>query len=162
MLHSYIFLLIIGWKVLLHPFYISLTDIRYNTQNQNLEIAQKIFWDDLEVALSESSSSKVDFLNPSDPEKLNKMAGEYLLAANAIEVNGQKIELKYLGYEIEEDAAWFYMETGKIPFPKAVSIKNTVLFNQFDGQQNIVNFYLDKKPKSLILYKDSETGELVF
>lgn len=162
MLHYYIFSLIIGWKVLLHPFYISLTDIRYNAQGQNLEIAQKIFWDDLEVALSESSGAKVDFLNPSEPEKLNKIASEYVLSANAVTVNGQKIELKYLGYEIEEDAAWFYLETGKIPFPKSVSIKNTVLLNQFDGQQNIVNFYLDKKPKSLILYKDSETGDLVF
>jgi hypothetical protein len=159
---SFIFLLIWGWKVIFHPFYISLTEIRYKADQKSLEIEQKIFWDDLEVALSKDYGQKVNFLQPIDKAELNRMIREYLLAHNQISINGQLVVLEYLGYEIEEDAAWFYLEAKKVPLPKTVDIKSTLLLEHFEGQQNIVNFYLDKKPKSLILVKGKETGRLRF
>ncbi|WP_291778627.1 DUF6702 family protein [Cecembia sp.] len=159
---NYIFLLFLGWKAFLHPFYISLTEIRYNPDNKSLEIAQKIFWDDLEVALGDIHKTKVDFLNPADRKALEEKAKAYLLEKNEIRVNGQKVKLNYLGFEIEEEAAWFYLEAEKVPVPKTVEVYNTVLIQHFDGQQNIVNFYMDRKPKSLILYKGKERGELRF
>ena len=159
---NYIFLLFLGWKAFFHPFYISLTEIRYNPANKSLEIAQKIFWDDLEVALGDIHKTKVDFLNPMDRKALEEMAKGYLLEKNEIRINGQKVTLNYLGFEIEEEAAWFYLEAEKVPAPKTVEVYNTVLIQHFDGQQNIVNFYMDRKPKSLILYKGKERGELRF
>jgi hypothetical protein len=152
----------LGWKVLFHPFYISLTEIRYNNTNQSLEIAQKIFWDDLEVALGDKYKTKVDFLNTQNKAVLEEMVKDYLLEKNQIKVNGQVVSISYLGYEIEEEAAWFYLEATNVPLPKLVEIKNEVLIQNFDGQQNVINFYLDKKPKSLILYRDNETGKLTF
>jgi hypothetical protein len=107
MIHYYIFTLILGWKVLFHPFYISLTDIRYNDGEKTIEIAQKIFWDDLERGLGEENNAKVDFLNPSSPEKLKKMIEVYVLKHNQITVNGKKVTLHFLGYEIEDDATCF-------------------------------------------------------
>lgn len=159
---SFIFLLIWGWKVIFHPFYISLTEIRYKADQKSLEIEQKIFWDDLEVALSKYYGQKVNFLQAADKAELDRMIREYLLAHNQININGQVVVLEYLGYEIEEDAAWFYLEAKKVPPPRTVGIKSTLLFEHFEGQQNIINFYLDKKPKSLILVKGKETGELRF
>lgn len=159
---NYIFMFFLGWKVLFHPFYLSLTEIRYNNTNQSLEIAQKIFWDDLEVALGNKNKTKVDFLNPKNKADLEKMVQAYLLEKNEIKVNGQTAKLSYLGFEIEEDAAWFYMEATNIPLPKKVEIKSDILMESFESQQNIINFYLDKSPKSLILYKDNERGELNF
>lgn len=162
MIHYYIFTLILGWKVLFHPFYISLTDIRYNDAEKTIEIAQKIFWDDLERGLGETNNTKVDFLNPSSPEKLKKMIETYVLKHNQIIINGKKVELHFLGYEIEEDATWIYIEGKNVALPKSVDIRNSILIEQFEDQQNIVNFYVGKKPKSLILYKDKTFGNLAF
>lgn len=159
---NYIFLLFLGWKVFFHPFYISLTEIRYNPTNERLEIAQKIFWDDLEVALADLNQVKINFLNPEDKNALEAIAESYLLEQNQITVNGKKVKLNYLGFEIEEDAAWFYLESEKVELPQEVEVYNNVLIQHFDGQQNIINFYIDKKPKSLILYKDREKGILKF
>jgi hypothetical protein len=159
---NYIFLLFLGWKVFFHPFYISLTEIRYNPEKQNLEIAQKIFWDDLEVALGATHKAKVDFLNPSDRKAVEEMAKSYLLEQNEFSVNGKKVKLSFLGYEIEDEAAWFYLESEKVELPKQVEVYNNVLIQHFDGQQNIINFYLEKKPKSLILFKGRENGVLKF
>lgn len=159
---NYIFMLFLGWKVFFHPFYISLTEIRYNPENQSLEIAQKIFWDDLEVALAKIYETKVDFMNPNRRESLEEMVKSYVLDQNEIIVNDQKLSIDYLGFEIEEEAVWVYMEALKVPSPSKVQIRNEVLIQHFEGQQNIVNFYKNQKPKSLILYKGKEIGSFNF
>jgi hypothetical protein len=162
MLHYYLSTLLWGWMAAFHPFYVSLTDIRYNSEDQRIEMAQKIFWDDFEVALAEKYKVGVDFLNPEEPEKLEKMIKAYLLEMNEIHINNQKVILVYLGYEIEEDTAWFYLEGNNIARPQVAKIKNSILIHQFDKQQNIVTFYLGESPKSLITFKDKEWGELRF
>lgn len=159
---NYILMLYLGWKVFFHPFYISLTEIRYNPEAKSLEIAQKIFWDDLEVALADIHGVKVDFLNPTDVKSLEAMAESYLMSKNEITINGVKVMPQYLGYEIEEEAAWFYLEVKNVSKPQKVTIQNEVLLSHFEGQQNIINFYVDKRPKSLILYKGRESGVLEF
>lgn len=152
----------VGAVAFLHPFYISLTDIVYKPEFGRLEIAQKVFWDDLEVALSHIHGTKINFLNPHNQKELEDRIEQYLMENNEISVNGNPVYIRYLGYEIEEDAAWFYMEAEKVPNPKTVSIKNTLLFKDFPTQQNIVNFYLNKSPKSLITTSKRPDGEIRF
>ncbi|MEX0884199.1 MAG: DUF6702 family protein [Cyclobacteriaceae bacterium] len=154
----------ISWFLWLaaHPFYISLTDMVYNPDNERVEIAQKIFWDDLEVALSHTNGSPVDFLNPTDPAQLEKLIETYLLQKNQLTINGRKIKLEYLGHEIEEDAAWFYMETETVDIPKKITITNELLIEDFPTQQNIVNFYVDRKPRSLITHEGKKMGSIEF
>lgn len=145
-----------------HPFFISLTDMVYKADEQRLEIAQKIFWDDLEVALSRKHKTSVDFLNTSDRTELDEMVREYLLDQNKIHVNGKLITLEYLGHEVEEDAAWFYFESTNVPRPTEVIVMNSVLTHEFPTQQNIVNFYVDQRPKSIITTVNKPEGELRF
>lgn len=143
-----------------HPFYISLTDMYYNEERQQIEIAQKIFWNDMEEALTIASGDQVNFLKPADSKKLESLIKEYILSNNKLEINGKKVKLTYLGYEIEEDAAWFYMESEKIPDPLEINIHNSILIDDFPTQQNIVNFYKNRQPKSLITRKDKLSGTL--
>lgn len=151
------------WMLLAHPFYISLTEMRYNPSSQKMEVAQKIFWDDLEVALGNEFEEKVDFLNPKEKAKLDSQLKTYLLKHNQIWVNGKLLTLNYLGYEVEEDAAWFYLESSQSETPKTVEIKNTILLEDFDGQQNIVHVYFNSKsPKSMLLGKGEEKGKVEF
>lgn len=147
---------------LLHPFYISVTDMVYNPVEQRLEIAQKIFWDDLEVALGLKFGQKVNFLNPDSSERLDEMIETYLMEHNQIRVDGELLPLNYLGYEVEDDAAWFYIESGKVVDPKEIKVRNTMLFEGFPTQQNIVNVYVGKSPKSMIMYMKNPEGVVRF
>ena len=159
MQHAYIFVLS-AWMSLLHPFFISLTEMRYNPASQKMEIAQKIFWDDLEVALGNEFEEKVDFLKPKDKAKLDNQIKTYLLKHNQVWVNGKLLTLNYLGHEVEEDAAWFYLESSQAETPKTVEMKNTILLEDFDGQQNIVHVYFQSKsPRSMLLGKREEKGK---
>lgn len=162
MQHTYIFICSI-WISLFHPFFISLTEMRYNPASQKMEIAQKIFWDDLEVALGNEFEEKVDFLKPKDKAKLENQLKTYLLKHNQVWVNGKLLTLNYLGYEVEEDAAWFYLESSQAEIPKTVEMKNTILLEDFDGQQNIVHVYFQSKsPRSMLLGKWVEKGKVEF
>lgn len=159
----YIFAILLIWKSVFHPFFISLTEIRFNPENKRMEIAQKIFWDDLEVALGNEFDEKVDFLNPKDKVKLDSQLKRYLLKHNQVTVNGKALTLNYLGYEIDEDAAWFYLESSQTEVPKTVEVKSTILLSDFDGQQNIVHVYnQSKSPRSLLLGKGEEKGKIEF
>lgn len=161
-------LTVISWALwaylsLAHPFFISLTEVRYNSGSKKMELAQKIFWDDLEVALSKEAGVTVDFLKPKDKAKLESQVKAYLLKHTQVWVNGKLVPLTYLGYEVEEDAAWFYLESTATNLPKTVEVQNTLLLRDFDGQQNIVHVYLNSKsPKSLLLGEGKEKGKIEF
>jgi len=151
------------WLAWLHPFFISLTEIRYNSNSGTMELSQKIFWDDLEVALGSEFKEKVDFLKPKDKAKLESQIKTYLLKHNQLWVNGKSVTLTYLGYEVEEDAAWFYLESSATEMPKSVEVQSTVLLKDFDGQQNIVHVYSQSKsPRSLLLGEGKEKGKIEF
>jgi hypothetical protein len=159
-----VYIFIVGfWMTLFHPFFISLTEMRYNSQSKKMEIAQKIFWDDLEVAMGNELEEKVDFLKPKDKAKLESQIKTYLLKHNQVWVNGKLLTLNYLGHEVEEDAAWFYLESSQAETPKTVEMKNTILLEDFDGQQNIVHVYFQSKsPRSMLLGKGEEKGKVEF
>ena len=147
----------------LHPFFITLTELRFNPSSKKMELAQKIFWDDLEVALSKEAGVTVDFLKPKDKAKLESQIKAYLLKHTQVWVNGKTVQLTYVGYEVEEDAAWFYLESGITVVPTTVEVQNTLLLREFDGQQNIVHVYLNSKsPKSLLLGEGKERGRIIF
>lgn len=162
MLYNCIFSVFLLIQSLFHPFYISLTEIKYQAKEHILEISQKVFWDDLELELTDLYKNKIDFLKPKDKADLDKKLKQYILLNNEIIVNGKKAELNYLGYEIEEDAVWFYLEAKEIPLPQKVEVRNSILHKHFDSQQNIINFYREKSPKSLILIKGKDRGQLTF
>ena len=161
-------LTVISWALwaylsFLHPFFISLTEVRYNAGSKKMELAQKIFWDDLEVALSKEAGVTVDFLKPKDKAKLESQVKAYLLKHTQVWVNGKLVPLTYVGYEVEDDAAWFYLESTATNLPKTVEVQNTLLLRDFDGQQNIVHVYLNSKsPKSLLLGEGKEKGRVDF
>ena len=151
------------WMTFMHPFFITLTELRFNPSSKKMEVAQKIFWDDLEVSLSKEAGGAVDFLKPKDKAKLESQIKAYLLKHTQVWVNGKTVQLTYVGYEVEEDAAWFYLESTTTTTPKTVEVQNTLLIQEFDGQQNIVHVYLNSKsPKSLLLGEGKEKGKIEF
>lgn len=161
--HLYICLISWGWLAFSHPFFLSLTEIRYNENSQKLEIAQKIFWDDLEISLEEFHDANIDVLNPADKDQFNKQVNAYLLDHNKIWVDGKPVSLNILGYEVEEEAIWFYLESASTSFDHSIKVQNSILLTEHEAQQNIVHVYVKgNSPKSMLLRKGHESESLEF
>ncbi|MEB2773729.1 DUF6702 family protein [Algoriphagus sp. D3-2-R+10] len=157
----YLYMISVGWLVFAHPFHISLTEIKWNERTEHMEISQKIFWDDLEIALSGYHKKSIDFLNPADEDLLNDQLKEYLLSQNQLWIDGESVNLNFIGYEVEDDAAWFYLESEKVREPVSIKVKNSLLLDDFPDQKNVVQFYYGTNaPKSIILGKGKELDVL--
>jgi hypothetical protein len=143
-----------------HPFYVSVTEIRHNPGAGTLEMAQRVFRDDLEGAMEKVMNEKVSFHRSN--EKLSDALRMYLQTHYKIKINGKAVPLDYLGYEMEEDVIWLYMEVRSAKKPAQLYIQNRVLMDLIPAQQNIVNIFLDRKPKSLLLTNEKDAGEILF
>lgn len=122
-----------------HPFYLSVTDIKYNEKNKSLEIACKMFTNDLEGALKKTTGKKIDIINPKDKKEVEKILYDYINKRFNLILNGKPTTLKYIGYEKEEDVIWTYMEIEKCEKPKLVTINTSLLYDFIKDQINLVS-----------------------
>ncbi len=121
-----------------HPFYLSVTDIKYNEKNKSLEISCKMFTGDLEDALKKIGNNTIDLIHPKDKKEIDKILYEYINKRLIININGKLKILKYIGYEKEDDVIWAYMEIEKCEKPKQLNINNSLLYDFLKEQINIV------------------------
>ena len=131
-----------------HPFFVSITEIRQNDKSKNLEVSCRIFFDDLEQALEKKYHNKVNIIKPADQAKVNQLVADYLQKQVQLKANGKPVKLTYLGYEIEEDAAWCYLEASPKLDVKQLEVKNAILFEEHPEQQNMVHVTIKKQRKS--------------
>lgn len=133
--------------VVIHKYYVSTTLIDFDLNSQTFEITLKVFYDDLEKDL-ELDSAVVDY--EKDYNYLNKIFKKYLSDNFIIEIENQRIILEYLGYEKKRDQINFYMNLDNDLKNKSINIQNSVLFNSFPDQKNIILFRSGRFRKSLI------------
>jgi hypothetical protein len=122
-----------------HPFYLGVTHFKLNAKTNALETSVKLFTNDLETALKKfNNNSTVDLVNGSNKEELNKLINRYLQQHLNIKVDGKTATFDYIGYEIEKDVTWIYIEYKKIKSIKTLDVENTLLYDSFDKQTNII------------------------
>ena len=144
-----------------HEFHTSITDIKYNPRTQTLEVAIKVFTDDLEVAVSKFTRTKVVYNSKSGEQQQQLYA--YLQSRLSFEVaKGKPLKYKLLGSEAETDAVWMYVEVPvKASLLGQLYVKNTVLTEVFSDQMNIVNLHYKGKTESALLQRGVEEKRFV-
>lgn len=142
-----------------HKFYVSLTDIEYNIESGRLEISSKYFIDDLESALGLEPGQHITL--PMDTSLLELMSG-YIHSHLIIEPDKAQCEYELLGYELEDDVVWVYLESEEIPVFSSIHVTASQLTEVFDQQKNIVHVSIGEQLQSLFLRKEQVSGILVY
>ena len=143
-----------------HPFYVSVTEINHNAKNKTIEISSKIFFDDLEQQIENESHVQIDIIKPKDKKKVDLLIANYVKRHLQIKVDGKVLAMNYVGYEIQEDAAWCYFEIPKVNKVKEIEINDNILFQLHKEQINMLNVVVDGKRQSTKL--DAPEGKVVF
>ncbi|MEM6643334.1 MAG: DUF6702 family protein [Bacteroidota bacterium] len=135
-------LAILLFSFLLHPFHVSVTDVKYKADQKSLQISSRIFLDDLELALRETSGDQsLDITDPDDWEQVKTELKQYVLERISLEdQKGKVFTLKYVGAEIEEDVMWCYMEIEKVKRLSLIKVTNSILHEIWADQENLVHF----------------------
>lgn len=142
-----------------HPLYITVTEINYNAEDKNLEISCKIFTDDFENALTGVHHSKIDLTAPKDKTVADKQVYDYIKSNLQIKLDGKLVNLEFVGYEKETDAVWSYLQVSNTTkAPKTIDIYNSLLYDAYDKQINLMHISVGGTRKSGRLnYPDKET-----
>jgi hypothetical protein len=123
----------------IHPFYVSVTEISHNAKDKTLEISCKLFSSDFETVLEKGSHEKVDLSVSKDRKAVDKLIGEYVLRHLMIKVDGKIALLHMIGSEQEAEATWCYFQADHIAAVKRIDISNSLLYDGFDQQINIMH-----------------------
>ncbi|MEA3462372.1 MAG: DUF6702 family protein [Bacteroidota bacterium] len=148
-----------GW--LLHEFYVSLTEIRYNPSAARMEVSMRIFADDLDRALLERTDIQTQLGTELEAPSADSLLGVYLLECFSVNINGEKAEFQYLGKEPEADALWCYLESKPVSRPQTVTIFHKLLTEIYPDQVNIVQVYQERWNKGLLLNRQESSGKLI-
>ncbi len=153
--------LILSSSWVIHKFYVSLTEIRYNQNTERFELSLRIFPDDLDRALLERTGIYTQLATELEHPDADSLLMLYLLEDFTLEVNGAKLALNFLGKEPESNAIWCYLESTKVTAPETITVHNAILTEYFPEQVNIIQVYRGKWNKGLLLDRDQMTGSLI-
>lgn len=140
-----VFMCAITWIVCtaFHPYYVSTTEINYNSKTKTTEITCRMFTDNLEKALEKASGKEVDLLNPKNKSEVEALLEKYINNKLKIKTNGEYLSMNIIGYEKEEDAVWTYLEIKKEYKPAKVEIEDALLYELLPAQINMVHVTID-------------------
>ena len=132
-----------------HDFHTSLTEMRYNEGSKAFEVTIRVFTDDLEAMIR--AHDKGMSLSDANADKII----EAYIKRNFAFVKGKEVLFgSFLGKESEDDVTWLYLEVnnGEVLFD-GFKILNSIFFDYFDDQKNLVNV-LYKKERTTLIFSD--------
>jgi hypothetical protein len=131
-----------------HPFHLSSTELNYNAKESTVELSCRIFTDDLEGALAKKFKIKADLSAESQHKAMDVFVKKYALANLALKGNSKALALNYLGFEKDNEAIVVYLESAQIKGLKKLETTNSILYDQYDDQSNIIHVTKNGKRKS--------------
>ncbi|MGK2860696.1 MAG: DUF6702 family protein [Chitinophagaceae bacterium] len=134
-----------------HPLHVSVTEINHNASEKTLEISCKLFTDDFEKVLAQNYNTKVDLINPTDRQAMEKLVSDFITRHLQLKNNGKPVAFSFIGYEKENDAVYSYFQADNIASVKKLEITNNILYELFTDQMNLMHVIVDGKRKSMKL-----------
>jgi len=122
----------------LHKIHVSLTNIVYKKEPKTLQITTRVFIDDIENAINNKYGLSLELDTKRETSITDKYIEKYVKENLKITLDNQEITLLYLGKEYDDDIVYVYFEMENIKDFKQIEVSNTVLFDLFDDQQNII------------------------
>lgn len=133
-----------------HTYHTSLTRMDYNAPEKTIEISVQLFIHDALPMLEKRLKKRVDIEKTAEVDaELLKYLGETFVLLNK---KGETQKLRWVGREFENDVIYVYLE---VPFTdsfEGVRLQNTIFFESFAQQTNLVIARFGEK-KIDLLYK---------
>lgn len=146
----------------MHPFHVGVFEFKHNERDQKLEVTCKIFIDDIELALKKETGELYDLTKNSKSEKVKKAVNDYLLRRITVAINKKNESLHFIGAEPEGDSMWCYYEINGVKRINSFSVKNTIFFELYNDQSNLVHLNYKNETRSLKLDSGNDKGILVY
>ena len=145
-----------------HKYYLSLTQIEYNKDQDSLEVIINVFMDDIELAINKEYNVDLRLTTKQELEDVDSYFQKYLRKNLRFLVNKELVNYNFIGKEYEGDLVYFYLEVNVSDSPVSLEVYNTILVTYFEQQQNIIKFKNGSDRQSKILSKNTNKALLKF
>ena len=123
----------------LHPLHVSTTEMNFNAKEKSIEVSCRIFTDDFERILANNYKTKTDLYKTEMHKAMDVLIKKYMDAHLIFVVNGKNVKANYIGFEIDHEATNVYLEIENIGSLQNIMLTNSVLYDLFDDQLNILH-----------------------
>lgn len=131
--------LVTGMLFAMHPFYVSVLDINHNEKDAAVEISIRVFTDDMERVLQKYTTRKIDLTTPPDRRFVESQVSSYINQKLQLTLNESPVTPKFLGYEIQKESVWMYLEVAGTKEVRSLDIDCKLLYDLEPSQTNLVN-----------------------
>ena len=107
-----------------------------------------MFYDDLEHVLEKQYNTRLDIVKPTNKDQLNKLINDYIHRHLIIKADGKVLNPAYVGYEIQEDGAWAYLEVKGVTKAQKIEVHNDLLYTEHTEQINMLHVIVKGERKS--------------
>ena len=115
-----------------HKYYLSLTQIEYNKDQDSLEVIINVFMDDIEFAINKEYSVDLRLTTKQELEDVDSYFQKYLRKNLRFLVNKELVNYNFIGKEYEGDLVYFYLEVNVSDSPVSLEVYNTILVTYFE------------------------------
>ena len=130
----------------------------YNAKEKVIETSIQLFMHDLVPLLEQRTKKKIDL---EKTPNIDKLILDYLNENFIIKDDkGETRKIKWVGKEVDVDTAWVYLEISSDKSPDGFSLQNTIFFESFPEQTNLVIARFDGK-KSDLLFKVGDKSKII-
>lgn len=136
-----------------HVFYVTVTKVKWNSQQQRLDLTVRVFTNDLQEAVTARGGAKLNLWTAGQLAGSEQLVSAYLLERLKVRVNGQDTRLEFVGMADALDATACFLMIRTIKTVKKIEVENRLLIDLFDDQSNVMQFEVGSEKKFVNLNK---------
>ena len=146
-----------------HPLHVSVTEIKYDEKEKELEIMMRVFIDDLEKTIQKRlNQPELDIQEPGKGMTTDQLVSPYLLENFTVNLDGKVQKIQYLGSEKEGEAFIFYILVSNVKKWKTIEVQNSIFQEIFEDQSNLVHVTVRETVRSLRLTREKPADKITF
>ncbi len=140
----------------IHKHYISLTKVEFIKEKKVVQVTMKFFVDDIEVALENRHDQPMELATKDENKMADKYLEGYIRQKFKVWINEEEKTYAIIGKEYENNEVFFFLELENISDIKTIEIQNSMLFEEFEEQQNYIKLNIENVRKTFILIKAND------
>ncbi len=143
-----------------HKFHTSLTRLEHDSKKGLIEITMRVFLHDLVPVLERLNGRRLDMDKPAvvDPLIVSYVSRNFEIS----DKKGTVQKLVWVGKDVDVDNAFLFFEIASQEGPVGFSVKNSLFFESFPEQTNLLVSRFEKKKCDLVFVVGDKMKELSF
>ena len=138
-----------------HKFYLSVTQMEFDSDKNRITAISRVFVDDLEETLRQRYDVQLAIGTDREDGMASFYISRYLEQKLIVETNNEPLEFTFAGFTYQNDQIILLSEFNLVPSDDyEIKVTNTLITDAYSEQQNLVHFRMNQKKQSEVLTKE--------